>query len=136
MKAKKEKLRVFHRNDDKQAPWVFRFREQVNQNGVLKTVHRSMTLCPASVKRADALKLAEKESARLAQTRPAAPEMMVILGDYFTRVYLPFADSKLRFATARNYGTMVGSILHPARILRASCFVTFALRTFTYGWAR
>jgi integrase len=108
MKAKKEKLRVLHRNDDKQAPWVFRFREQVNQNGVLKTVHRSMTLCPASVKRADALKLAEKESARLAQTRPAAPEMMVTLGDYFTRVYLPFAESKLRFATARNYGTMWG----------------------------
>jgi integrase len=59
-------------------------------------------------KGADALKLAEKESARLAQTRPAAPEMMVTLGDYFTRIYLPFAESKLRFATARNYGIMWG----------------------------
>lgn len=108
MKTRKEKLRVFHRNDDKQAPWVFRFREQINEDGVLKTVHRSMTLCPASVKRADAFKLAEKESARLAQTRPTAPEMMVTLADYFTRVYLPFAKSKLRFATAHNYGTMWG----------------------------
>ena len=57
---------------------------------------------------ASALKLAEKESARLAQIRPAAPEMMVTLGDYFARVYLPFAESKLRFATARNHGIMWG----------------------------
>jgi len=82
------------------------------------------------------LKLAEKESARLAQIRPTAPEMMVTLGDYFARVYLPFAESKLRFATAHNYGIMGGSILPPARILPASCFVTFALRTFMHGWAR
>jgi hypothetical protein len=46
-------------------------------------------------KPANALKLAEKESARLAQIRPAAPEMMVTLGDYFARVYLPFAEKQI-----------------------------------------
>ncbi len=33
---------------------------------------------------------------------------MVTLGDYVTRVYLPFAESTLRFSTASNYGTMWG----------------------------
>src|SRR5260370_11276021 len=67
-----------------------------------------MRLCAACVKRADARKLAEKESARVAQTRPAAAEMMVTLGDYCARVYMPFAESKLRFATARTYKLMWG----------------------------
>jgi len=83
--------------------WVLRFRETVNENGQLKVVHRSRTLCSGGVNRKDAFKLAELEAAKLEQTRPSKPELIVTLGDYVTRVYLPFAESNLRFWTAKSY---------------------------------
>lgn len=47
---------IFHRNKDRKQPWVFRFRETVNNNGTLRTIHRKRILCPATVKPEEAKK--------------------------------------------------------------------------------
>jgi integrase len=97
---------IFHRNKDRKQPWVFRFRETVNDNGKLRTIHRKRILCPATVKPEEAKKLAELEAAKVAQSRPSTPEKIVNLGEYVSRVYLPFAESSLRFWTVKSYRVM------------------------------
>jgi integrase len=96
-------MKPFHRNGNKTQPWVIRYRQQVNENGTLKTIHRKVTLCPADVPKAEAYKIAERELAKLEQSRPAAAEKVVSLGQYFDKVYLPFAESTLRHWTVKSY---------------------------------
>jgi integrase len=98
---KPNKICVFKRGG--KGSWVLRYRQEVNEGGQLKTVHRSLTLCPGSATRVDAYKLAEKESAKLEQSRPASADKVVSLGDYFAKVYLPFAESTLRHWTVKSY---------------------------------
>lgn len=96
-------MKPFHRNGDKSQPWVIRYRQQVNENGTLKTIHRKLTLCPASVAKAEAYKIAERELAKLEQSRPASTEKVVSLGQYFTKVYSPYAENTLRHWTVKSY---------------------------------
>jgi hypothetical protein len=103
---KTQNYSIFHRNKDRKQPWVFRFRETVNDNGTLRTIHRKRILCPATVKPEEAKKLAELEAAKVAQSRPSTPEKIVNLGEYVSRVYLPFAESSLRFWTVKSYRVM------------------------------
>ncbi len=72
--------------------WVMRYRETVNDGGTLKTVQRARPLCAASMSKGEARNRARNEMQKLEQTRPAKPELIVTLGDYVTRVYLPFAE--------------------------------------------
>jgi integrase len=83
--------------------WIMRFRETVNDAGTLKTVQRASKLCADSISKEQARKLAEDAAAKLEQSRPANPEMVLSLGDFVARVYLPFAETHLRFWTAKSY---------------------------------
>ncbi len=97
---------IFRRNGT--GSWVLRYRQQVNEGGQLKTVNRSLTLCPGSVKKDEARKLGERELAKLEQTRPASSDKILRLGEYFEKVYLPYAESTLRHWTVATYRAMWG----------------------------
>src|ERR1035437_8556206 len=86
--------------------WIFRYRETVNDGGTLRTVQRARKLCTVdSTNEAQARKLAEAAAAKLEQSRPANPEMVMALGDFVTRVYMPFVEKKLRHWTGNTYRT-------------------------------
>ena len=83
--------------------WVMRFRETLNDGGTLRTVQRARPLCSATVPKKQAATLALAEVQKLEQSRPAKPEMVLSLGDFVERVYMPFAEKNLRFWTAKSY---------------------------------
>lgn len=83
--------------------WVMRYRETVNLGGELKTVQRARLLCAASFSKKDARDMAAKQLGKIMQTRPGKAELIVSLGDYVTKVYLPFAETSKRFHTAKTY---------------------------------
>jgi len=83
--------------------WVMRYRESINDLGTIKTVQRARNLCPDSVPKKQAGKLAIEEIKKLEQSRPAKTEMILPLGEFVNRVYLPFAETNLRFWTAKSY---------------------------------
>src|ERR1035438_4227485 len=76
--------------------WVMRFRETLNDGGTLRTVQRARPLCSATVPKKQAATLALAEVQKLEQSRPAKPEMVLSLGDFVERVYMPFAEKNLR----------------------------------------
>jgi len=83
--------------------WVMRFRETLNDGGTLRTVQRARPLCPSTVPKKQAREMALAEARKLEQSRPAKPEMVLSLGDFVERVYMPFAERELRFWTAKSY---------------------------------
>lgn len=83
--------------------WVMRFRETLNDGGPLRTVQRARPLCASTVPKKQASAMALIEAQKLEQSRPAKPEMVLSLGDFVERVYMPHAEGKLRFWTAKSY---------------------------------
>ena len=93
--------------------WVMRFRETLNDGGTLRTVQRARPLCADSLAKSEARKLALGEMKKLDQSRPAKPELVVSLGDFVTRVYLPFVEANKRAATAHGYSDIWESHFAP-----------------------
>jgi integrase len=83
--------------------WVMRYRETVNDAGTLKTVQRAKPLCSAALSKSEARSLAKAEMEKLEAGRPAKPELIVTLGDFVTRVYLPFVEANKRMSTVGAY---------------------------------
>jgi integrase len=84
--------------------WIVRYRQTVNESGTLKTVQRAKILCAAKgVSKKRARQLGKQEVEKLEQSRPASSEKVVSLGQYFEKIYLPYAQSTLRHWTVKSY---------------------------------
>jgi integrase len=84
--------------------WIVRYRQTVNESGTLKTVQRAKILCAAKgVSKKRARQLGKQEVEKLEQSRPASSERVVSLGQYFEKIYLPYAQSTLRHWTVKSY---------------------------------
>lgn len=92
--------------------WIMRYRETVNDAGELKTVQRAKSLCAGTISKKKARSLADKEVKKF-NHRPTKPELIVGLGDFVTRVYLPFAETSKRFWTAKSYAVIWAKHFQP-----------------------
>ena len=102
--------------------WVLRYRETINQDGELKTVHRAKQLDQIGPKfktKASVKDLVEAELKELNQANKE-PEKVVILVDFVERVFMPRVAQKRRPVRSRDIGTS-GRITYGPEQRMCSC---------------
>lgn len=88
--------------------WKLRYRVTINEGGNLKTVQKSHILapvCPNYKTKASVRPLAKAFLKTVNEYR-SNPEMVVTVGDFVTRVYLPFVKAQKRPSTEKGYRDM------------------------------
>ena len=95
--------------------WVLRYRERVSVGGNIKTVQRAKRLAPVDPEhktKASVRDLATQELDPL-NRNVAEPLRVTKLGDFVTRIYLPFVKQQKRPSTFRGYSQMWSDYVEP-----------------------
>jgi len=85
--------------------WVLRYREKVGVGGILRTVNRAKRLAPIDSRHKTRASLRQLASDVLEPLNrySVSPFCVTTVGDFVSRIYLPFVEQQKRPSTARGY---------------------------------